>query len=171
MLKPLQQQVLNVGRNLNNQNTIMNTGTIRNLTAFLFFVSSLTLFGCQKNDTTPPQANPTSKRGMLTSYVYIYDSVYSNWGTAQQSLIYAKNATVNVQDWSKARVKFYLDGTFDEILTTGIWRQGNWSFNSDSTILNTSGGGYSNSAKIELLDETKLIWTSAGLRGVQSIKK
>jgi hypothetical protein len=136
------------------------------------FTLLIVLFAsCDKEETVTSEPPPASKMRMLTANVWIYDSVYTNWGTASQAVVFASSATSNVQDWSKSRVKFYIDGTFNEILTTGALRQGPdyWTMNSDSTILNTSGGGYSNSAQILSLSSTKMVWYDAPnkMRGVQ----
>lgn len=139
----------------------------KNSAASLFCI--ILLASCKKENTTatPPQ----SKLGMLTANVWIYDSIYNNWGTPSQSVVFARTSLSNSQDWSKDRVKFYIDGTFNEILTTGALRLGpdSWTMNNDSTILNTTGGGYSNSAQILSLTGTKLIWfdNTNKVRGVQ----
>ena len=127
------------------------------------------LASCKKETTT--ETPPQSKLSMLTANVWIYDSVYNNWGTPSQSVVFASTSLSNSQDWSKDRVKFYIDGTFNEILTTGALRVGPdlWTMNNDSTILNTTGGGYSNSAQILSLTSTKMIWfdNTNKVRGVQ----
>ncbi len=112
---------------------------------------------CQK-DTTPVDAPAASKLELMTRNVFIYDSLFNNWGLPNQTTVYVRNGTNNSANWSNERVKFYRDGTFDEILVNGTWRQGNWSMNSDSTILTTSGAGYSNTATILTLTSAKLVW-------------
>lgn len=130
-----------------------------------------TLQACKKEKTDQPQVQPISKLESLTTNVFIYDSVITNWNQPTVTIQYVRNRPGNLQNWSNARVKFYRDGTFDEILTTGIWRQGNWSMNADSSILLTSGAGYSNSAKIEFLSTEKLTWVDGSLRGAMVAKK
>jgi len=123
------------------------------ITLFVFITTS-----CTK--TVEPQSTSLkpSKLNYITANVYIYDSVYNNWGTSSQNVVYVLNGLNNTQNWSNERLKFYIDGTFDEILTTGIWRQGNWSMNSDSTILYTTGSGFSNTAQIVNLNADTLTW-------------
>lgn len=130
-----------------------------------------TLQACKKEKNDQPQVQPISKLESLTTHVFIYDSVITNWNQPTVTIQYVRNRPGNLQNWSNARVKFYRDGTFDEILTTGIWRQGNWSMNADSSILLTSGAGYSNSAKIEFLSTEKLTWVDGSLRGAMVAKK
>jgi hypothetical protein len=131
----------------------------------VIFVSA---FACKKDSSNPPPA--TSKMGLLTANVWVYDSSYSNWGLPGQTVSFARNGQANIIDLSQDRVKFYTDGTFNEILPTGALRQGpdTWSMNSDSTVLLTNGGGYSNSAKIISLTSTKFVWldTVNNTRGV-----
>lgn len=145
---------------------------LSHLRSVSIFASFILLFSsCTKNDVVTSEAPPVSKLRMLTANVWIYDSVYTNWGTASQAVVFASSAASNVQDWSKSRVKFYIDGTFNEILTSGALRQSPdyWTMNSDSTVLNTNGGGYSNSAQILSLTSTKMVWFDAAnkMRGVQ----
>lgn len=124
-----------------------------------FIYITILLGSCTKDETKTNEVAPQSKLRLLTANVWNYDSVYINWGTPSQSVVFASNSLSNSQNWSKSRVKFYIDGTFNEILTTGILRQGTdlWSMNSDSTILYTSGGGYSNTGQIITLTSTKLV--------------
>jgi hypothetical protein len=127
-------------------------------------------FACKKESSNPPQTIP-SKMELLTANVWIYDSAYSNWGQPNQKVIYVRNSQSNQVDVSQNRIKFYRDGTFNEILAaTGTLREGPdfWSMNSDSTVLNTDGGGYSNSSKIISLTSTKFVWIdlSNNTRGV-----
>lgn len=117
----------------------------------------ISFVSCKKD--APVDAPATSKLELMTRNVFIYDSVINNWGLPNQTTVYVRNGTNNSANWSNERLKFYKDGTFDEILLNGTWRQGNWSMNSDSTILNTSGAGYSNSnVSIITLTATKLVW-------------
>lgn len=138
---------------------------------FLFLLIAV-CSSCNKETTNTPETTTTvSKLSMLTANMWIYDSVYTNWGAANQAVSFARNGSSNTQDWSKERLKFYRDGTFDEILTTGVVRQGinTWTMNSDSTILNTTGGGYSNTVQVLTLTSAKLVWLDNAnkTRGVQ----
>ncbi len=136
----------------------------------LIFSLLIFLSSCEKDPVTTP-APPSSKLALLTANVWIYDSVYTNWGSAGQAIVFARNSPSNSQDWSKDRVKFYIDGTFNEILTTGALRQGPdmWTMNNDSTTLSTTGGGFSNSVDMISLTSTKLVWIDNAnkMRGVQ----
>jgi hypothetical protein len=126
------------------------------------------LFACKKESSNPPKPYITE---LLTANVWIYDSLYSNWGQPDQKVIFVRNGKSNLVDLSQDRIKFYQDGTFNEILAaTGTLREGPdfWSMNSDSTVLNTSGGGFTNSSKIISLTSTKFVWIdlSNNRRGV-----
>ena len=123
------------------------------ITLFVFITTS-----CTKTVDSQSTSLKPSKLNYITANVYIYDSIYNNWGTSSQNVVYVMNGLNNTQNWSNERLKFYIDGTFDEILTTGIWRQGNWSMNSDSTILYTTGSGFSNTAQIVNLNADTLTW-------------
>ena len=144
-----------------------------------FVIVSFTVFGsicillasCTKKEDTITTKSVKSKMELLTTYMFIYDSVINNWGTSSQTLIYARLSSNNSANWSNSRLKFYRDGSFDEILTTGVWRQGSWSMNTDSTILYTNGGGFSNTATLQTLIDEKMVWISGTLRGVQIAKK
>ena len=129
----------------------------------IYFFAFITLFvfittSCTKTVDSQSTSLKPSKLNYITANVYIYDSIYNNWGTSSQNVVYVMNGLNNTQNWSNERLKFYIDGTFDEILTTGIWRQGNWSMNSDSTILYTTGSGFSNTAQIVNLNADTLTW-------------
>jgi len=138
-----------------------------NLKAGLFL--TVVLIACKKDVTNTPTP-PPSKMQLLTTNVWIYDSVYINWGQPDQTLSYARTSSSNITDLSQNRIKYYTDGTFNEILPNGDLRQGpdTWSMNTDSTILLTSGGGFTNSAKIISLTPTKFVWvdTVSNNRGV-----
>ncbi len=136
----------------------------------LLMILLVALVSCEKNNVAPEaQTIVPSKMDLLTRHVFIYDSVINNWGLPNQSIAYARTGSNNPSNWSNERLKFYRDGTFDEILTTGIWRQGSWSMNTDSTTLFTSGAGYSNNVIIVTLSSTKLVWLDNAnkVRGVQ----
>lgn len=132
------------------------------------------IISCKKDNETNPTPTPTqeSKLSLITKHVFIYDSIYNNWGLSNQTVTYSRTGGGS-GGWSNERVKFYMDGTFDEITTNGLWRQGTWSMNSDSSILNTAGGGFSNSVKIETLTADKLVWRDdpTHTRAVQISKK
>ncbi len=136
-----------------------------------FLIILLVAFcSCEKNDLAPEtQIKVPSKMDLLTIHVFIYDSVITNWGLPNQTISYARTGSNNPSNWSNERLKFYRDGTFDEILTTGTWRQGSWSMNTDSTTLFTTGAGYSNNVTIATLTSTKLVWLDNAnkVRGVQ----
>ena len=139
---------------------------LRLLLALAIVITSL--FACKKESPNPPQP---SIMELMTANVWIYDSAYSNWGMPDQKVIFARNSKTNLVDVSQDRIKFYQDGTFNEILAaTRTLREGPdyWTMNSDSTILNTTGGGYSNSVKIMTLTKTKFAWVdlSNNTRGV-----
>ena len=96
----------------------------------IYFFAFITLFvfittSCTKTVDSQSTSLKPSKLNYITANVYIYDSIYNNWGTSSQNVVYVMNGLNNTQNWSNERLKFYIDGTFDEILTTGIWRQGN----------------------------------------------
>ena len=129
----------------------------------IYFFAFITLFvfittSCTKTVDSQSTSLKPSKLNYITANVYIYDSIYNNWGTSSQNVVYVMNGLNNTQNWSNERLKFYIDGTFDEILTTGIWRQGNWSMNSVSTILYTTGSGFSNTAQRVNLNADTLTW-------------
>jgi hypothetical protein len=128
------------------------------LTALLATIMILML-SCKKDSSNPTPIPAPSKMETLTANVWIYDSVYINWGQANQTVTYARNSTNNLRDYSLDRVKFYSDGTFNEILETGNLRQGldTWTMNSDSTLISTTGGGYTNIGKIIVLTSSKYI--------------
>ena len=141
---------------------------INQIKIVLFFVTIFIIVqACKKNDSAPP---PPSKMELLTANVWIYDSIYRNWGQANQILIYARDSSFNIVDYSQNKIKFYTDGTFNEILPNGYLRPtpDTWKMNSDSTVLLTSGGGYTNSAKIISLSSTKFVWvdTVNNVKGV-----
>ncbi|MDE3144686.1 MAG: hypothetical protein KGL19_11065 [Bacteroidota bacterium] len=110
---------------------------------------------------------------MLTANIYIYDSVYTNWGLSNQTLVYALSGTSNLQDYSLDKVQFYKDGTFDEVRPNGILFHGTWSMNVDSSQLITASPGFSGTAVIDTLTMTKLVWRDLNThnRGVQIPKK
>ena len=136
---------------------------------FSFLLATILFMACSKDNTSP--AAKDSKMSLLTTNVWIYDSVYANWGYPNQTLVYVLNGKSNSQDYSGDRLKFYTDGPFKEIFSLGVLRQGvdTWYMNADSTILNTSGGGYTNSVIIESISKTKLVWLDNAnkARGVQ----
>jgi len=134
----------------------------------VFFVVS-----CNKDSTPATTTQAVSKMDLLTNNMFIYDSVYNNWGLSTQTVVYARGAASNAQNWTNERVKLYRDGTFDEIQTTGTWRQGNWAMNSDTTVFTTSGQGYSNSVQVVTLTDTRFVWIDAAnkVRGVQIPKR
>ncbi|HET7117213.1 MAG TPA: hypothetical protein VFI29_12020 [Hanamia sp.] len=127
-----------------------------NLKAALFL--TVVLIACKKDVTNPPV--PPSKMQLLTTNVWIYDSVYINWGLPDQTLSYSRTGSSNITDLSQNRIKYYTDGTFNEILPNGDLRQSPdvWSMNTDSSVLLTSGGGFTNSVKIISLTPTKFVW-------------
>ena len=140
-----------------------------NLRLLLIIVITFT-FACKKETPNSPEPIPSTME-LLTANVWIYDSAYSNWGQPDQKVIFVRNGKSNLVDVSRDRIKFYIDGTFNEILAaTGTLREGPdyWTMNSDSTILNTTGGGYSNSSKIISLTREKFVWIdlSNNTRGV-----
>jgi hypothetical protein len=109
---------------------------MRNYFSFVLVILFLAhLTSCTKETTGVDSAN--SRMALLTSNVWIYDSIYNNWGLPTQQVIFVLNGQSNIQDWSSDRVKFYRDGTFNEILASGNLRQGPdiWTMNSDSTEL------------------------------------
>ena len=113
-----------------------------------------------------------SKLEMITANVYVYDSIFNNWGLANQTLVYALNSPTKTLNYDGDRVKFYKEGTFDEVLHTGILSQGTWSMNADSSILYTKSLGFIDTAIIETLSTTKFIWKTSSLeRGVQIAKQ
>ncbi len=135
----------------------------------LALLSSFYICSCSKDNAVTSPNN--SRLSLLTTNVWIYDSVYANWGLSNQTLIFVRNGNGNTQDFSGDRLKFYIDGTFNEILAPGVLRPGldTWTMNTDSSILNTTGGGYSNAVVIESLTKNKLVWIDAAnkARGVQ----
>lgn len=147
--------------------------TVRSSIRVFVILSTLaTLYSsCKKQEIGTPVTATVSRLTALTANVWIYDSVYTNWGLPSQAVVFVRNVPSNAQDWSKERLKFYRDGSFDEILTTGAVRQGvnTWTMNSDSTILNTSGGGYANTVQVLTLTSTQLVWldNTNKTRGVQ----
>ncbi len=141
-----------------------------NITSFLIcFFLIISFANCKKDTPTTTTVQVATKLDLMTKNVFIYDSVINNWGLTNQSVSYARIGTNNLTNWSNERLKFYRDGTFDEIMTNGNWRQGNWSMSSDSTTLITSGSGYSNSVTIVTLTTDKLVWLDNinKVRGVQ----
>ena len=140
--------------------------TIKLGIVLLFTTALIVNQSCKKSASTPPP----SKMQLLTGNVWIYDSIYNNWGQPNQTVIYARTSVSNIVDYSQNKVKFYTDGTFNEILPNGYLRQmpDTWTMNSDSTILFTSGGGYTNSAKVVSLSSIKFVWvdTAHNVRGV-----
>ena len=115
---------------------------------------------CQKETTAADTSKLPSTLALLTDHTWRYDSLYNNYGQSNQVLIYVYGGPSNLQDWSKEHVKFYQDGSFDNILSNGTLRTGpnTWSMNHDSTLLYTTGGGYTNTAQIIKLTSNKLIW-------------
>lgn len=152
---------------------MISKSSLKTARSLIVLLSCFGIFSCKKDSTSPTPVSKPSKLDLLTANVFIYDSVYTNWGLQNQTVVYVMNGSSNAQDWSDERLKLYVDGTFDEILPTGIWRSGTWSMNSDSTVLSTSGAGYSNTANVESLTQDHFIWVDPvhNQRGVQTPKK
>jgi hypothetical protein len=88
-------------------------------------------------------------------------------------LAYKRGRSSNIIDYTPNRVKFYKDGTFEEIQNTGQFRAGIWQFQNNETKLATGNTSYSNSVNIIKLTSDSLVWHDVpnNSYGVQIAKK
>jgi hypothetical protein len=137
----------------------------------LVILFSINIWYAACSDKNAANNSNNAVMNLLTAHVWVYDSVYTNWGLPNQSISFARTLNTNKQDYSGDRLKFYADGTFNEIISTGVLRQDldKWTMSKDSILLYTTGGGYSNYVIIETLNRNRLVWFDPAnkARGVQ----
>lgn len=144
-----------------------------NLT-FLSLVVSFALIGCEKDcDDDVSKPVDLTKTEMLTANTWVYAEFYQNWQQPSQLLAYKKGRASNTIDYSLNRVKFFKDGSFEEIQNNGVFRAGIWQFQNNETQISTGSMSYTNNVTVIKLTADSLIWHDVANKsyGVQVAKK
>lgn len=108
--------------------------------------------GCKKDNLSK------SRTDLLTGKTWIYVEYFFNHNGTTGTLAYVRGGGQNLIDLDPNRVKFYDDGSYEEIDENRRHYNGNWKFinNETGTEVNNSTGTYI--SEIIMLTETEFVW-------------
>jgi len=134
-------------------------------TIFLFagVVSLIGFTSIKKNPASQPHDTPpiisSPRTELLSSRSWIYEEYIRDFSQSA-SQVYKRNRKRNSFDLTQNIIRFYADGTFEELNENGEHLKGKWKFLENETKLETTipGTYYHNISVIKMLTEDRLEW-------------
>jgi hypothetical protein len=124
----------------------------------LILAAVVSRYGCEKS------RNKKTQMELLTGKVWIYEEYYTGYNTPDSVRVYKRGEEGNVLNLDPNRVKFFSDGSYEEINENNQFFQGTWKFtdNGRGTEVKNSTGVYS--ARIVSLTDSNFIWFDRSVR-------
>lgn len=147
---------------------VLFTSNLPNMKSKHFFsLVFLSLFAvaCHKKDDALASSS-SAKKGMLCAHTWKYFQYYIDYNQANTQLVYGIYKQNNLQDLSKARIKYNLDGSYTETDEKGLNQTGSYKLNADETVIEKTANNSTTSIKLSYVDEKSFQWTSMDVNTV-----